>query len=60
VAIATALLNILLAPAADGVEEVYNQLKDILGIAAMKQSESSLQRWAKVSISSPSRSKAGW
>jgi hypothetical protein len=40
------------------VDRVYRQLKDILGITAVQQAMSSLQRWAKVSISSPDRSNA--
>jgi hypothetical protein len=39
------------------VDKVYRQLKDILDITTAQQTESSLQWWAEVSISSPSCSK---
>jgi hypothetical protein len=58
VATAVALLVTLLVPSADGVDKVYYQLKDILGVAATQQAESSLQRWVEVSISSLGHSKA--
>jgi hypothetical protein len=41
-----------------GLEMVYQQLKDILGITSTQQVESSLQRRAEVSISTSGRSKA--
>jgi hypothetical protein len=46
------------ASSTNGVGGVYHQLKVILGIAIEQQTESSLQRWAEVSVSSPSHSKA--
>jgi hypothetical protein len=47
------------APPTDGVGKAYHHLKkDILGIAAKQQAESSLQRWAKVFILSLGDSKA--
>jgi hypothetical protein len=52
------LLDTLPTPSTDRVDKVYRQLKDFLIITAMQQEESSLQRWAKVSISSLGRSKA--
>jgi hypothetical protein len=54
------LLDTLPAPSTVGVDKVYQQLKNILGPAAAQQVESSLQRQAEVSISTPSRSKARW
>jgi hypothetical protein len=50
----------LLAPSTDGVDRVYHPLKDILGVAAKQQVESSLQWWVEVSVSSPCHSKASW
>jgi hypothetical protein len=38
-----ALLDTLAAPSFNGVYKVYRQMKDILGIAAAQQAESSLQ-----------------
>jgi hypothetical protein len=58
VALVVALLVTLSAPSTDRVGKVYQQLKGILGVAAKQQVESSLQRWAEVSVSSPGRSKA--
>jgi hypothetical protein len=37
------LLDNLPTPSTDGVDRVYRQLKDILGITAAQQMESSLQ-----------------
>jgi hypothetical protein len=59
VATADVLLDTLLAPSVDGVDRVYRQLKYILDIVAAQQTESSLQHWAEVSISSTGCSKAG-
>jgi hypothetical protein len=53
-----ALLDTLLAPSTNRVDKFYHQLKGILGVTAAQQAESSLQRWAKISISSLDRSKA--
>jgi hypothetical protein len=53
-----ALLDTLPAPSIDGVGKVYQQLKDILGVAAKQQIESSLRWWANVSVSTPGRAKA--
>jgi hypothetical protein len=58
VAAVASLLDTLLAPSTDGASKVYQQLKDILGVVAEQQAESSLQRRAEASISRPSRSKA--
>jgi hypothetical protein len=55
---ATAFLDTLPAPSTDGADKVYRQLKDILGVIAVKQAKSSLQRRAKILISSLGRSKA--
>jgi hypothetical protein len=57
-AVAATLLYTLPVPSTDGVVKVYHQLKDILGVAAEQQAESSLQRWAEVSVSSSGDSKA--
>jgi GMP synthase-like glutamine amidotransferase len=54
------LLDNLPAPSTDGVDRVYHQLKDILGITAAQQVESSLQHQAEVSIMSSGHSKVGW
>jgi hypothetical protein len=56
----TALLDTLPKPFADRVDKVYPQLKDILGTSIAQQVESSPQRQAEVSISSPSCSKSRW
>jgi hypothetical protein len=45
-------------PSTDEVDSMYHQLRDTLGVATEQQMESSLQRWAKVSVSSSGRSKA--
>jgi hypothetical protein len=55
---ATALLDTLSMPSTDGVDNVYHQLKNILGIATKQQAESTLQRWAEVSVLSLGHSKA--
>jgi hypothetical protein len=55
---ATALLDTLSMPSTDGVDKVYHQLKNILGIATKQQAESTLQRWAEVSVLSLGHSKA--
>jgi hypothetical protein len=60
VAAAVTLLDTLLAPSTDWVDRVYHPLKDILGVAAKQQVESSLQWWVEVSVSSPCHSKASW
>jgi hypothetical protein len=57
-AAAAAPLDTLTAPSTDEVDKVYLQLKDILSVATEQQAESSLQQRAKVSVSSPGRSKA--
>jgi hypothetical protein len=48
-----ALLDTLPTPSTDGVDKVCLQLKGILSVTATQKAESSLQRWAKISISSP-------
>jgi hypothetical protein len=58
VAVTAALLETLPAPSVDRVDKVYYQLKGIIGVIAAQQVESSLQRRADVSISSPDCSKA--
>jgi hypothetical protein len=58
VATMATLLDTLPAPSADGVDKVYRQLKEILGVTVVHQAESSLQRWAGVSILSLGCSKA--
>jgi hypothetical protein len=55
-----ALLDTLPAPSTDGVDKVYQQLKNILGHPTAQQVESSLQRQEEVSILTPGRSKARW
>jgi hypothetical protein len=57
VATVAALFDTLSEPSTDGVGKVYQRLKDILGVAAEQQAESSLQQQADVFISSPGRSK---
>jgi hypothetical protein len=52
------LLDTLPTPSTDKVNKVYHQLRDILSVATEQEEESSLQRWAEVSISSLGRSKA--
>jgi hypothetical protein len=52
------LLDTLPAPSTNGVDEVYHKLKEILGVVTEQQAESSLTRWAEVSVSSQARSKA--
>jgi hypothetical protein len=54
----TALLDTLPTPSSDGADKVYLQLKGTLSVTAMQKAESSLQRRAKISISSPGHSKA--
>jgi hypothetical protein len=57
-AAAATLLDTLPMPSTDGIDMVYHQLKDILGVATEQQAESSLQRQVKVSVLSLGRSKA--
>jgi hypothetical protein len=57
-ATAATLLDTLPAPSTDGADKFYYQLKDILCVTATQQAESSLQLWAKISISSLVRYKA--
>jgi hypothetical protein len=45
-------------PSADGVSKVYQQKKNIIGVAAERQVESSLQQRAEFSITDLGRSKA--
>jgi hypothetical protein len=58
-AVTTALLDTLPMPSTDGVNKVYHQPKDILGIAIEQREESLLQWRAEVSVSIPGHSKAG-
>jgi hypothetical protein len=53
-----ALLGTLPTSSTSGVDWVYHQLKDILGITATQQAESPLQHRTEVSILSPGCSKA--
>jgi hypothetical protein len=57
VAVAMTLLDTLPAPSTNGVNKVYHQLRDILGVAIEQQVESSLQWRAEVFVLSPGRSK---
>jgi hypothetical protein len=59
VATTATILDTLSAPSTDGVDKVYQQLKDILNIAPMQQVKSPLQLWAKVSALTLDRSRAG-
>jgi hypothetical protein len=47
-----AILGTLPSPSTNVADRVYHQLKYILGVAAEQQAKSSLQRWAKVFVSS--------
>jgi hypothetical protein len=58
-AAAVALLDTLLVPSSDGVDNVYRCLKDIIDVVATQQAESSLQQWVEISTSSSGLSKAG-
>jgi hypothetical protein len=58
VATAAVLLDTLPAPSTDGVNKVYQQLKNILDTTVMQQAESSLQHWSEASISTLDGSKA--
>jgi hypothetical protein len=58
VATTTTLLDTLPTPSTDEVGKLYQQLKDILGVATEQQAGSSFQRRAIVSLSSPGHSKA--
>jgi hypothetical protein len=51
VATVAALLDTLPAPSTDGVGEMYQQLKSILGTTTAQQAESSLQHWVEASVS---------
>jgi hypothetical protein len=55
----TSLLDTLPIPSTDGVGELYQQLVNILGIAATQQAESSLQHQVEASVLTPDLSKAG-
>jgi hypothetical protein len=52
-AAATAILNKLPAPYTNGVGEVYQQLKNILGTTTVQQVESSIQHHVEASILTP-------
>jgi Asp-tRNA(Asn)/Glu-tRNA(Gln) amidotransferase B subunit len=52
-----ALLEIVPTPSIDGLDKVYHQLKEILGITTVHQEESSLQCQVEISISSLGHSK---
>jgi hypothetical protein len=54
------LLSTMPTPLTDGVDNVYQQLKDILGTTAAQQVQSSLLRRAETSLLTPNCSKAGW
>jgi hypothetical protein len=53
------LLHTLPEPSADGVDEVYQRLKNILGTTAVQQEESSLPQRVEASILTPVRPKDG-
>jgi hypothetical protein len=53
------LLDTLPAPSTDGVGEVYQRLKSILGTTAVQQVETSLQHRVKASIFPPARPEDG-
>jgi hypothetical protein len=57
VATVTTLLDTFDAASINGMDKVYHQLKDILGVSTVQQAESSLQRRTEVSTSSPGHSK---
>jgi hypothetical protein len=57
-AVVVALLYTLPAPSTNGVDRVYHQLGDILGVAAEQQAKNSLQRWVNISVLSPGHSRA--
>jgi hypothetical protein len=50
VATTVVILDVLLAPSTDGVGDVYQRLKNILGTAAAQQAKSYLQHRAKATI----------
>jgi hypothetical protein len=50
VAAVAALLDTLSTPSTDGVGEVYQWMKNILGITAAQQVESTLQHRVKISV----------
>jgi hypothetical protein len=50
VAVVAAFLDTLPTPSTDGVGKIYQQLKNILGTAAVQQAESSLQHRVEASI----------
>jgi hypothetical protein len=54
------LLETLPEPSTHGVDRVYRQLKEILGIAAAQQAEGSIQCQAVFSVLGLSRSKDVW
>jgi hypothetical protein len=58
VAVAATILDTLSAPSTGGVSMVYQQLKDILSVITEQQAESTLQRWAEVSVPSLGHSTA--
>jgi hypothetical protein len=59
VAATTTLLDTLPIPSTDGVGELYQQLVNILGIAATQQAESSLQHQVEASVLTPDHSRQG-
>jgi hypothetical protein len=59
-AVVATFLDTLPAPSTNGVDKVYQQLKDILGTATAHQAESSLRHQTETSLSTLSRSKARW
>jgi hypothetical protein len=54
-----ALLDTLPVASTDGVDKVYQQLKDILSASAAQQVESFLQHRAEASVSTSGHSKDG-
>jgi hypothetical protein len=59
VAAVAALLDALSTPFTNGVGEMYQWLKSILGTAAAQQAESSLQHRVEASVLPPARPKDG-
>jgi hypothetical protein len=56
---AITLLDALLTPSTDGMDMLYRQLKEIIGITATEQTKSTLQHRVEISISISDRSKGG-
>jgi hypothetical protein len=59
VAVVAALLDTFSTPSTDGVGEMYQRLKSILGTITGQQAESCLQHWVEASVSPPVRPNYG-